>query len=56
MEEDEGRKKKVSMEVELEQLERQRQEVRRNMDEIDRKMEQVIHDLIGYWEGKFRQH
>ena len=30
------------MEVELEQLERQRQEIRRSMDEIDRKMEQVI--------------
>ena len=30
------------MELELEQLERQRQEVRRNMDEIDRKLEQVI--------------
>ena len=42
MEEDEGRKKKASMEVELEQLERQRQEVRRNMDEIDRKLDQVI--------------
>ena len=42
LEEDEGRKKKASMEAELEQLERQRQEVRRNMDEIDRKMEQVI--------------
>lgn len=41
-EEDEGRKKKASMEVELEQLERQRQEIRRSMDEIDRKMEQVI--------------
>ena len=44
MEEDEGRKKKASMEVELEQLERQRQEVRRTMDEMDRKMEQVRTD------------